>query len=133
MTALTAVIAAVDFVSKALGMLEKTGWTRAHRFLFSDLRMHLLGWGPSLAPHGRRITVNGATRGVGSVPTEHLHRFGKPIGLGFDSRRYSPDGDDPQSEKVALFRYGLIATLVLERLSRGEPMRRARELGRASL
>lgn len=36
--------------------------------------------------------------------------------------------DDPKSEKVALFRYGLIATLVLERLSRGEVMRRAREL-----
>src|SRR3989442_512032 len=36
--------------------------------------------------------------------------------------------DDPKSEKVALFRYGLIATLVLEQLSRGELMRRAREL-----
>lgn len=36
--------------------------------------------------------------------------------------------DDPKSEKVALFRYGLIATLVLETLSRGELMRRAREL-----
>src|SRR4051812_44897571 len=36
--------------------------------------------------------------------------------------------DDPQSEKVALFRYGLIATLVLERLSRGELISRAREL-----
>ena len=36
--------------------------------------------------------------------------------------------DDPKSEKVALFRYGLIATLILEKLSRGEMMRRAREL-----
>ena len=36
--------------------------------------------------------------------------------------------DDPKSEKIALFRYGLIATLVLETLSRGELMRRAREL-----
>src|SRR6059036_4031529 len=36
--------------------------------------------------------------------------------------------DDPKSEKVALFRYGLIATLVLERLSRGELMRRAEEI-----
>ncbi len=36
--------------------------------------------------------------------------------------------EDPKSEKIALFRYGLIATLVLERLSRGELMRRAREL-----
>src|SRR5437867_11070663 len=36
--------------------------------------------------------------------------------------------DDSKSEKIALFRYGLIATLVLEKLSRGELMRRAREL-----
>lgn len=36
--------------------------------------------------------------------------------------------EDPKSEKIALFRYGLIATLVLETLSRGELMRRAREL-----
>src|SRR6266446_1507832 len=36
--------------------------------------------------------------------------------------------EDSKSEKVALFRYGLIATLVLETLSRGELMRRAREL-----
>ena len=36
--------------------------------------------------------------------------------------------EDPKSEKVALFRYGLIATLVLEKLSRGELVHRAREL-----
>src|SRR5436309_1203703 len=36
--------------------------------------------------------------------------------------------EDSKSEKIALFRYGLIATLVLEKLSRGELMRRAREL-----
>ena len=36
--------------------------------------------------------------------------------------------ENPKSEKIALFRYGLIATLVLEKLSRGEMMRRAREL-----
>jgi len=36
--------------------------------------------------------------------------------------------EDSKSEKVALFRYGLIATLVLEKLSRGELVRRAREL-----
>jgi len=61
LAACTAVIAASSFVFKALGMLEKTGWTVAHRFLFSGLRMHLLGWGPSLAPHGRRFTVNAAS------------------------------------------------------------------------
>jgi transposase InsO family protein len=36
--------------------------------------------------------------------------------------------EDSKSEKAALFRFGLIATLVLETLTRGELMRRAREL-----
>jgi putative transposase len=35
---------------------------------------------------------------------------------------------DPKSEKIALFRYGLIATLVIEVLPRGELCRRAREI-----
>jgi hypothetical protein len=35
---------------------------------------------------------------------------------------------DPKSEKIALFRYGLIAPLVLEVLPRGELSRRAREI-----
>ena len=68
LTAVTAVIAASSFVCKTLAMLEKTGWTRAHRFLFSDLRMHLLGWGPSLAPHGRRITLNAALETPKGLP-----------------------------------------------------------------
>jgi len=34
-------------------MLQTIGWTPAHRFLFSDLRAHLLGWPPSHAPDGR--------------------------------------------------------------------------------
>jgi hypothetical protein len=38
-------------------MLTTTGWTEAHRFLFADLRRHLLGWPPSLAPDGRRLTL----------------------------------------------------------------------------
>jgi hypothetical protein len=59
LAALTAVSGAASFVLKALRMLEQTGWRKAHRFLFSDLRMHLLGWGASLIPHGRRVTVNG--------------------------------------------------------------------------
>jgi hypothetical protein len=61
LAALTAVIVVPSFVFKALGMLEKTGWTGAHRFLFRDLRMHLLGWGPSLAPCGRHIRINAAS------------------------------------------------------------------------
>jgi len=43
---------APDFVSRALRMLESLGWIAAHGFLFSRLRMHLLGWPASLAPHG---------------------------------------------------------------------------------
>ena len=68
LTALTAVSAAPSFVLKALGMLEKTGWRVAHRFLFSDLRMHLLGWGRSLAPHGLRIRINAASSTPGAFP-----------------------------------------------------------------
>jgi type II secretory pathway predicted ATPase ExeA len=36
-------------------MLEAAGWIPAHRFLFAELRQHLLGWPPSLAPDGRRL------------------------------------------------------------------------------
>jgi hypothetical protein len=54
---LTAVKPASSFVAKALAMLVQIGWRRAHRFLFSELRIHLLGWGRTLAPHGRQITV----------------------------------------------------------------------------
>ena len=68
MTALTAAVHASSFVDRALGMLEQTGWTSAHRFLFSGLRMHLLGWGRSLAPQGRRITVNGASNAPTGFP-----------------------------------------------------------------
>ena len=35
---------------------------------------------------------------------------------------------DSKGEKIALFRYGVIATLVLEKLPRGELVGRAREL-----
>ena len=54
--ALAALIAppgAPDFISRALQMLESTGWIAAHRFLFADLRIHLLGWPAFLAPDGR--------------------------------------------------------------------------------
>lgn len=45
--------AAPNFVTKALLMLQAIGWMAAHRFLFADLRMHLLGWPAFLAPDGR--------------------------------------------------------------------------------
>lgn len=53
-------IAAADFVSRVLRMLESIGWIAAHRFLFSQLRAHLLGWPAGLVPPGRRITVAAA-------------------------------------------------------------------------
>jgi len=51
---------AADFVSRALRMLESIGWIAAHRFLFSQLRVHLLGWSACLIPAGRRITLTAA-------------------------------------------------------------------------
>jgi hypothetical protein len=54
-------IAAADFVSRALRMLESIGWIAAHRFLFSQLRAHLLGWPACLAPAGRRLTLAAAS------------------------------------------------------------------------
>ena len=52
LAALAAPPAAADFVSRALRMLESIGWTGAHRFLFSQLRVHLLGWPACLARYG---------------------------------------------------------------------------------
>jgi hypothetical protein len=57
LASLTAVMPARDFVIRALQMLEAIGWIRAHRFLFSELRMHLLGWPRSLIPHGCRLSL----------------------------------------------------------------------------
>jgi transposase-like protein len=50
-------ITAPTFVQRALAMLETTGWISAHRFLFVQLREHLLGWPPSLVPDGRRVAL----------------------------------------------------------------------------
>ena len=49
-----------DFVSRALLLLESRGWIGAHRFLFANLRCHLLGWPRSLAPAGRRVALSPA-------------------------------------------------------------------------
>lgn len=65
LVALTAAITASSFVWKAVSMLETVGWITAHRFLFRELRSHLLGWPRSLAPDGRSTklaTVGGAGR-----------------------------------------------------------------------
>lgn len=55
LASLAAPVAAPDFVSRALRMLESIGWITAHRFLFSQLRAHLLGWPASLVPDGRLL------------------------------------------------------------------------------
>src|SRR5438094_10057680 len=60
--------------------------------------------------------------------THHLHGAESSVQLGFRVRRNLVM--DSKSETIALFRYGLIATLVLEKLPRGELTRRALELSR---
>ena len=60
LAALTAPMAAPNFIGRALHMLQAVGWTAAHRFLFSGLRAHLLGWPRFLVPHGRRAALRPA-------------------------------------------------------------------------
>ena len=52
LAALVAPPEAADLVSRALRMLESIGWIAAHRFLFAQLRVHLLGWPACLARSG---------------------------------------------------------------------------------
>jgi hypothetical protein len=65
LAAWTAVNPAPNFLTRALRMLESIGWIRAHRQLFSNLRMHLLGWPPFLAPDGRRLSFSAASPNPG--------------------------------------------------------------------
>jgi transposase-like protein len=58
LAALTTPAPAADFVRRALLMLKSIGWIPAHRFLFADLRYHLLGWPRGLVPSGRRATLS---------------------------------------------------------------------------
>ena len=64
LAALTQPTPAPDFVHRALSMLESTGWTVAHRFLFAGVRCHLLGWPRGLAPDGRRAAFSSAAAPV---------------------------------------------------------------------
>jgi Domain of unknown function (DUF6431) len=57
LSALTDSPPAQNFVARALAMLNAASWIPAHRFLFADLRQHLLGWSRGLAPDGRRVTI----------------------------------------------------------------------------
>jgi hypothetical protein len=50
-----------DFALRALQMLESIGWIAAHRFLFADLRVHLLGRPAFLSPTGRIAALPPAT------------------------------------------------------------------------
>jgi len=49
-----------NFVARALVLLQSIGWIAAHRFLFRDLRTHLLGWPAFLVPDGRRAALRPA-------------------------------------------------------------------------
>jgi hypothetical protein len=60
LVALAAPPAAPNFIRRALEMLQSIGWATAHRFLFADLRFHLLGWPAFLAPDGRRAALRPA-------------------------------------------------------------------------
>ena len=57
LAAITKPMPAPNFVQRALHMLQASGWIPAHRFLFTNLRQHMLGWPPSLAPAGLRLTL----------------------------------------------------------------------------
>jgi transposase-like protein len=63
---LTAVMPSTDFLTRALHMLEAIGWTAAHRFLFAQLRIHLLGWPRFLIPYGCRVSFPAAGPSPGS-------------------------------------------------------------------
>jgi hypothetical protein len=60
LAALTAPMAAPNFVTRALQMLQSIGWMFAHRFLFPQLRAHLLGWPRFLVPDGRPAALRPA-------------------------------------------------------------------------
>jgi len=57
---------AADFVTRALQKIQARGAIATHRFLFHELRVHLLGWPPSLAPAGGRVSVSPALAPPGS-------------------------------------------------------------------
>jgi hypothetical protein len=64
LAAIAAPAPAAGFAQRALAMLDAAGWIPAHRFLFGQLRQHLLGWPQSLAPGGLRRTLNPAPAGA---------------------------------------------------------------------
>ncbi|HYY72978.1 MAG TPA: DUF6431 domain-containing protein [Candidatus Bathyarchaeia archaeon] len=61
LASVTPVLPASDFLTRALDMLEAIGWIAAHRFLFAQVRVHLLGWPRFLVPHGCRVNWSPAS------------------------------------------------------------------------
>ena len=117
---LAAAVAAPDFVTRAVGMLESIGWLAAHRFLFSQLRAHLRGWPHFLAPAGQRPTLVAACPATrGRPPSICLEPAGPPA-LGFgagekpmdDAHHHTPTGQPhrtPQARKPAPHRHDPVA------------------------
>jgi hypothetical protein len=68
LAALVRPMVAGDFVEKAIRMLEATGWIEAHRFLFEQLRQHLLGWPKFLAPSGIAVRMRATIHHGAQVP-----------------------------------------------------------------
>lgn len=60
LVARTAAMSAASFAARALQMLQAAGWIPAHRFLFAELRFHLLGWPPFLIPSGIPVRLQPA-------------------------------------------------------------------------
>ena len=69
---------AAHVVIRALLMLQSLGWIAAHRFLFSELRLHLLGWPRFLARHGRRTTL-GSTGPLQKSKTHNTCLVSRPL------------------------------------------------------
>jgi hypothetical protein len=90
LAALTKPAPAPDFVHRALTMLESSGWIPAHRFLFAELRRHLLGWPRSLVPGGRRAALAPAAAPRLSLPTHHLYGNSPPFPVRFRSWMTKP-------------------------------------------
>jgi len=68
MAGLVQPVAASDFVTKAMSMLEQTGWVEGHRFLFERLRVHLLGWPRFLSPSGIAVRNGRVIASRGTPP-----------------------------------------------------------------
>jgi len=78
LAALAAPPPAPHFVSRALLLLQSLGWIAAHRFLFSQLRIHLLGWPAFLAPRGLRATL-GSTGPLQKAKTHNTCLGSRPL------------------------------------------------------